>query len=63
MQTAVDGSLRSHLEHVGHDGPFALDVDVAGAIVLPDRRLAAGWSLQLTGALRDKMFVTQFVSL
>lgn len=58
MHAAGGSSLHSHLEHVGHDGPFAVDVDAAGAVVLPDRRLAAGRSLQLTGALRDKMLVT-----
>ncbi len=53
----------SHLKHVGHDGSFALDVDAAGAIILPDCRLAAGWSLQLTGALRDKIPITVFHTL
>lgn len=48
----------SHLKHVGHDGSFALDVDAGRAIVLPDRRLAAGWSVRLTGALRDKILIT-----
>lgn len=50
--------ILSHLKHVGHDGSFALDVDAAGAIVLPDRRLAAGRSVRLTGALRDKILIT-----
>lgn len=53
--TAVGHQLLSHLKHVGHDGPSALDVDAAGAIVLPDRRLAAGRTLQLTGALSNKI--------
>lgn len=46
---------RSHLKHVGHDGSSTLNVHASGAIILPDCRLAAGWGLQLTGGLRDKI--------
>lgn len=53
--------LLSHLKHVGHDVPFALDVDAADAIVLPDRRLAAGRRLQLTGALKGQIYFIEFV--
>lgn len=51
-------TLPSYLEHVGHDGSFALDVDAAVAIVLADRWLAVGLGLKLTGSLRDKTQLT-----
>lgn len=46
---------QTHLKHVGHDGSSALDVNVAGAIVVSDRRLDGGRCLRLSGALRDKV--------
>lgn len=48
----------THLKYIGHDGSSALDVDVAGAIVVSDRRLDSGRCLRLTGALRDKILVS-----
>lgn len=42
----------THLKHVGHDGSSALDVNVAGAIVVSDRRLDGG--RRLPGALRGQ---------
>lgn len=41
-------SSPTHLKHVGYDGSFALDVDAARAVVLPDRGLNAGQSLKVT---------------
>lgn len=35
-----------------------MDVDAAGAVVLSDRRLAAGRRLEMTGALKDKTQTT-----
>lgn len=45
----------SHHKRVGHDGSSALDVDAAGAVILTGRRLAAAVSLQLTGALKERV--------